>query len=147
MPGRGGMWKMCSSKCLKGSWILQLFLIKTHGKLSAAPGKTVHPLEALGARGLGKVWASPTSISWPDHEVPATLPASEGLSWLLKCTDFCEPVSSFCRERRIYRSFRPFHAQLPSEPPASGGRVHRAGATDAASHAGLAFLRCGAPGG
>ena len=71
---------MCSSKCLKGSWILQLFLIKTHGKLSVAPGKTLHPLEALGARGPGKVWASPTSVSWPDHEVPATLPASEGLS-------------------------------------------------------------------
>ena len=74
---------MCSSKCLKGSWILQLFLIKTHGKLSEAPGKTVHPPEALGTGGPGKVWASPTSVSWPGHKVPCdgpvTLPASEGL--------------------------------------------------------------------
>lgn len=68
---------MCSSKCLKGSWILQLFLIKTHGKLSEAPGKTPHPPGALGTRRPGKVWVSPTSVSWPGHEVPcdrASLP-------------------------------------------------------------------------
>lgn len=68
---------MCNSKRLGGSWILQLFLIKTHGKLPAAPRKTVHPLEAtdagswatFGHRGGQCGWASPTSVSWPGHVV------------------------------------------------------------------------------
>lgn len=37
VPGQGGMQKMCNSKHLRSSWILQLFLIKTHWKPSVVP--------------------------------------------------------------------------------------------------------------
>lgn len=144
---------MCNLKRVRSSWILQLFLRKTHGSARSCPPEDADAGTPSGVyAGTGQVQSTMAglsmgfSLSWPVHMVAVwtwTPPLTWRTSRLQSVARMMFPSLSFpfCRKRDfnwIDQSFKPSHLPTPSEPPASRGGVRVARTWDAESHTGSA---------